>query len=55
MSYKKTRYEKQVKKRNTEKVIMDRYYHPKTFRSQKRNLEAYDAENEIQEFFNHED
>lgn len=38
------------KRRNPEKVVMDKYYHPKTFRSRKRTLSATDADKELKEY-----
>jgi hypothetical protein len=46
-----TRRTGELKKRNPEKVVMDRYYHPKTFRSRKQELQELDADYEIQEYF----
>jgi hypothetical protein len=39
------------KTRNPEKVIMDRHYHPKVFRRQKRKLEDDVILNEIKEYY----
>lgn len=41
---------KRIKKRNPEKVVMDRYYHPKVFRRSKRTLEAQEIDREITDY-----
>jgi len=38
------------KKRNPEKVVMDRHYPPKVYRSRKRSLGAKEAEQEIKDY-----
>ena len=50
MSTKNKRRSSPKKRRNPEKVVMDKYYHPKTFRSRKRTLSAKDADREIKDF-----
>ena len=42
---------KVFKKRNPEKVVMDRYYHPKVFRSKRISLRAKDADQQIKDFY----
>jgi|15BtaG_2_1085339.scaffolds.fasta_scaffold00428_8 hypothetical protein len=42
---------KVLKKRNYQKVIMDRYYRPKVFRHRKRSLGAKDADQQIRDFY----
>ena len=45
-----TRRTGELKKRNPEKVVMDRYYHPRTFKSRRQELQELDADYEIQEY-----
>ena len=54
MSTKNKRRSSPKKRRNPEKVVMDKYYHPKTFRSRKRTLSATDADKEIKEYLNYD-
>jgi len=50
MSTKNKRRSSPKNRRNPEKVVMDKYYHPKAFRSRKRTLSATDADKEIKEY-----
>ena len=54
MSTKNKRRSSPKKRRNPEKVVMDKYYHPKTFRSRKRTLSATDADKEIKEYLDYD-
>ena len=38
------------KTRNAEKVLMDRYYHPKIFRSKRNALRVQDAQQQITDY-----
>ena len=39
-----------VKRRNPEKVVMDRFYKPAAFKSRKRDLDAKDAQKQIKDY-----
>ena len=54
MSTKNKRRSTPKKRRNPEKVVMDKYYHPKAFRSPKRTLSANDADKEIKEYLDYD-
>ena len=45
----------EFKARNPEKIIMDRYYRPKTFKSKKISLKVDDIDQELKDFFNGKD
>jgi hypothetical protein len=51
MSKHKHKSKSKRKTRNPEKVVMDRHYHPKVFRRQKRKLEDDVVLNEIKEYY----
>tara|TARA_B100001142_G_C14083330_1_gene558257 strand:- start:37 stop:204 length:168 start_codon:yes stop_codon:yes gene_type:complete len=42
---------KPKKLRNPEKFLMDRYYHPKVFRSKRVGLKARDADQQVKDFY----
>ena len=46
----KTKQKKVVKKRNPEKVVMDKFYRPSVFRSYKREFLAKEAQKEIDNY-----
>ena len=54
MSTKNKRRSAPKKRRNPEKGVLDKYYHPKTFRSRKRTLSATDADKEIKEYLDYD-
>jgi hypothetical protein len=50
-----TRRKMGFKKRNPEKVVMDKFYHSKIFRNNKNMLNVIDADDEIESYLRGDD